>query len=356
MPSLSRWLGGLALFAVIVMPWAIALYRAAGPNAFAELVGHYTVGRYLGTIENQSGPLYYYVPVVILGFFPWFAYLVPASIEAWHDAANARTGSLSRLSLVWAIVPFVFFSFAKTKLPNYIALELPALAILVALWFDRVVERRDRRAAIAWTGLVPLMIFGLGFAATAFSRDNRLTADFAQIRVDLLALAVAILLGAIACAGCLMVRRLAWFGPFALGGASLAVLLIIALAAEPLVEPFKPIPRFASIIDRDSRAGDIVAIQNVSGGNALAFYTQPGIVTLVGPNQVPGSPAMDPRRRLCAAPRAFVVTSKHRPSHDPTYGRDRRVLAAYGNDVLYLVDGPPCAPDESGVKASLGGP
>lgn len=342
MPTAARLLGGLALFALITLPWAIALYRVAGAAAFGEMLGHYTVGRYLGTIENQSGPLYYYIPVVILGFFPWFAYLVPASLEAWRDARGERSGALSRLALVWAILPFVFFSFAKTKLPNYIALELPALAVLVALWFDRVARREDRRAAIAWTGLVPLTLFGLGFAVTAFSHDNRLTADLAQLRIGLIALALVILIGAIACFGCLLVRRLAWIGPFALGGASAAVMLIIALAGTPLVERFKPIPRFASIIDRDTRAGDVVAIQGVSGGNALAFYTQPGVVHLDGPNDVPSGPESDPKVRLCRAPRAFVVTTKRRPDPDPTYGRARRVLAAVDNDILFLVDGPPC--------------
>lgn len=343
MPSLARWCGGVALFAAIVLPWAIALFHAAGAAAFGELVGHYTVGRYLGTIENQSGPLYYYVPVVILGFFPWFAYLVPASIKAWRDAVSDRAAGLSRLSLVWTIVPFVFFSFAKTKLPNYIALELPALAMLVALWFDRVVERDDRRAALAWTAVIPLMIFGLGFAVTAFSHDNRLTADLAQIRLDLLALALVIFFGAVACFALLLVKRTAWLGPFVLGGASVAVMLIIALAAAaPLVERFKPIPRFAGIIDRDARAGDVVAIQSVSGGNALAFYTKPGIAQLDGPNQVPTSAETDPKRFLCTAPRAFVVTTKRRPEPDPTYGRSRRILAESDKDVLFLVDGPPC--------------
>jgi 4-amino-4-deoxy-L-arabinose transferase-like glycosyltransferase len=342
MPSVWRFLAGFGLFALIVVPWAVALYRAAGGAAFAEMLGHYTVGRYLGTIENQSGPPYYYVPVIILGFFPWFAYLVPASVEAWRDAAGDRSGSLSRLALVWAIVPFVFFTFAKTKLPNYIALELPALAILVALWFDRVVERDDRRAALAWSGVVPLMIIGLGFAVTAFSHDNRLSGDLAQLRVGLLSLALAILLGAFACFGLLLVRRTAWLGPFALGIANVAVMLIIALAATPLVERFKPIPQLAAIIDRQVRPGDIVALQGVSGGNALAFYTQPGIVQLVGPNQIPPAPENDPKLRLCAAPRAFVVTSKRRPKHDPTYGRTRHVLAAIDNDVLFLIDGPPC--------------
>ncbi len=341
LPGGRRSALGAALFALLVLPWALALARAAGPVAFGELVGHYTVGRYLGTIENQSGPIWYYLPVVILGFFPWFAFLVPALLEGWRDARAGREGSVARLALVWAIVPFVFFSLAKTKLPNYIALELPAFAILVAVWFDRIADRRDRRAALAWTAVVPVTIVGLGFAMSAFSHDNRLSADLAQIRSDFIALGVAILLGSVACFGLLLSRGWAWAGPFVLGGASVAVMLIIAFG-EPLVERFKPIPPLAAVIDRDLRAGDLVAVQGVSGGNALTFYTHPRVAALDGPGETPSDPSTDPRRAICAAERAFVIASKKRPDPDPTYGRERRVLATSNNDVLFLYDGPPC--------------
>lgn len=354
-PTGSNWFGGVALCGLVVAPWAIVLWRAAGPQAFTELVGHYTVGRYLGTIENQSGPLWYYVPVVILGFFPWFAFLVPAASTAWRAAREPSNGSLARLALVWAIVPFVFFSFAKTKLPNYIALELPALAILVAVWFDAAVESVDRRAALAWTAVVPITIAGLGFALWAFSHDNKLGADLQAIALDFMALGAVILLGSIACFALLLTRRAAWLAPFALGAASVAVMLIIAVAGEPIVERFKPIPALAAAIDRERRPGDFVAIQGVSGGNALVFYTHPRIAQLASPGDRDTDPAVDPRRAICTAARAFVITSKKRPSPDPTYGRDRRIVADSNNDVLFLYDGPRCAGSEVGARGTAAG-
>ena len=351
-PSVAHWVGGPALCALVIGPWAIALWRAAGAPAFGELVGHYTVGRYLGTIENQSGPFWYYLPVIVLGFFPWFAFLVPASIAAWREARLPASGSLARLALVWAVVPFLFFSFAKTKLPNYVALQLPAFAILVAVWFDRVSERADRRSALAWTAVVPVTIALVGFAAWAFSHDNKLTADLQQIRVEFVALGAAILLGSMLCFALLLGRRTAWLAPFALGGASVAVMLIIAVAGEPIVERFKPIPPLAAAIDRQRRPGDFVAIQGVSGGNALVFYTHPRIAQLAGPNESVLDSAADPRRAICAASRAFVITTKKRPSPDPTYGRARRVLAVSNNDVLFLYDGPACSGGEVGARSA----
>lgn len=341
-PALS-WLAGLGLVAVVVLPWAVALAHAAGISALGEMVGHYTVGRYLGTIENQSGPVWYYVPVVMLGFFPWIAFLVPASIAGWRAARANQDGSLARLALVWAIVPFVFFSFARTKLPNYIALELPALAILVALWFDGVVDRDDRRPALAWTAVVPATIALLGVAVATFSRNNRLSADLAQVRSDLLVLGIVVFAGSVACFVLLLARRTAPLAPFALGATSVTALVIIALVALPSVERFKPIPQFAAIINARLQPGDVIAIQSASGGNALTFYTRPVVAHLDGPFEKPRGPASDPKRIICSARRAFVVSKIEWRDRYPTYGRPFHEVAVSNKDVLYLYDGPDCA-------------
>jgi len=341
-PALD-WLGGLALFAAIVVPWGAALVRSTGFGALAELVGHYTVGRYVGTIENQTGPFWYYVPVLILGFFPWFAFLVPASFAAFRDAEADGEGALRRLALVWSIVPFVFFSLAITKLPNYIALELPGPAMLVALWFDGVVERADRRAALAWSAVVPITLGLLALAVAIFSRANRLTADVAQLRIDLDVLGFVMLAGSLGSFGLLAARRTAWLAPFALGTACVVAISLIALVVEPAVERFKPVPQLATIIDGQLRPGDVIAVQSVSGGNALTFYTRPVVAHLDGPFETPRGPQSDPQRLICAAPRAFVVTKAMWAKPYPTYGRTRQVLAVSNRDVLYLFDGPMCS-------------
>jgi 4-amino-4-deoxy-L-arabinose transferase-like glycosyltransferase len=341
-PSAGRWILGLGVYCALVLPWALTLYAAAGPVALSEMVGHYTIGRYLGTIENQSGPLYYYVPVVILGTFPWFAFLVPATLDAFGEALRDREASLVRLCLVWAVLPFVFFSFAQTKLPNYIALELPALAILVAVWFERIAAREDRRSALIWTSVVPWTIGGLAFAIWAFSHDNKLLHDLHDVRFTLGAFGLAIFLGSALCFALLLARRSAWLAPFGLGATSLAAMLILVMLGEPLAERFKPIPPLALAIEQMRRPGDVVAIQGVSGSNALLFYTRPQIAILDGPNGNDAGTETDPRRAICNAPRAFVVTSRNRPAPDPTYGRARRIVASAGNDVVYLYDGPRC--------------
>jgi len=57
-----------------------------------------------------------------------------------------------------------------------------------------------------------------------------------------------------------------------------ALVLFIALIAEPAAEPLKPIPPIAQAIETSLKPGDTIAIGGVSGSNGLAFYTRPPIV------------------------------------------------------------------------------
>ncbi|MGH7683348.1 MAG: glycosyltransferase family 39 protein, partial [Vulcanimicrobiaceae bacterium] len=187
-PSARLLALGVALVVAVDVPWFALLQERAGSGALMQLIGHYTFGRYVGTIENQNGPLWYYVPVIILGFFPWIAYLPGAIAGARHELVSrgsAVRSQLIRLALAWAVVPFLFFSFAQTKLPNYIALELPALALLVGLWFDRTESGAGLRGRLAAAASVPLTIGALVIGIALFARDAHLVRGLEDVLGDL---------------------------------------------------------------------------------------------------------------------------------------------------------------------------
>jgi 4-amino-4-deoxy-L-arabinose transferase len=344
-PARIHWPAAFLVLVAIVAPWVIAFTAATGPGSMVELIGHYTFGRYVGTIENQAGPFWYYLPVLVLGAFPWFAFLPPALLSGWK-AAREGAGDVERLAIVWTVVPLVFFSLAQTKLPNYIALEFPALAALVGLWFDRVAQTHERRAAIAWAMLVPLSLGVLGIAIVIFSANNRLSAGLASLQTMGAVLGTIIFAGWALTLAFLARRSMNAFAPVPLGVAGIAAMAIIALVGLPLADSFKPIPPLAAAIRANERDGDSVAIQGVRGGNALLFYTRPRVIAIAPPDERPHGDAEDPRNAICSATRAFVVTSAKRPEPDPTYGRTRRKLAESNGDVLFLYDGPRCAASE----------
>ncbi len=275
-PHAGAMLLGFAAMVAVTLPWFIALGMRVGPGAIAELIGHYTFGRYTGVIENQTGPFWYYLPVVILGFFPWIAFVPVAAAAALRDARGTE-GRFARLALVWTVVPFVFFSFASTKLPNYVALLLPALAILVALWFERVRAGLDHRAAVISAATIPVFVGLVAIAIAAFSKSNRLDVDLATVNHQLAFLGVAMLAGSVLTVVAIARRGSAAWSPYVLALTSGGLVLFIALIAEPAAEPLKAIPPIARAIDAGRKPSDVIAIGGVSGGNGLIFYTFPPV-------------------------------------------------------------------------------
>jgi len=345
---LSRrgWLFGAALFLAIVIPWPLALIAHYHLVPLEQLVGEYTIGRYTGVIENQSGPLWYYLPVIVLGFFPWIAFLPMAivygvgELRAAVDPARAR---LLRLAFVWMVMPLLFFSFARTKLPNYIALEFPALALITALYFENVVRREGSRSAVISAATVPVTIGALGFAIVVFTSNNRLTSEIAAAVPPLFAMASAIFAGSLLTAMLLARRKSAQMAPYALAIVATFAADVLATSVLPRAEVYKPIPRLAALIDRELKSGDAVAIQGVSGGNALLFYTHP-VVHVLGASggADPQGDGDDPRSFVCGASRAWVIVPAASLEADPSYGRHRRVVAIDRKAALLLYDGAPC--------------
>jgi 4-amino-4-deoxy-L-arabinose transferase-like glycosyltransferase len=348
MPRLSKtgWILGALVFLALVLPWPLALYWHYKLFPLAKLIGEYTIGRYTGVVENQSGPFWYYVPVIILGFFPWIAFLPVAfvygvrQLRAPVDPAIAR---LVRLAYLWIAVPLLFFSFAQTKLPNYVALEFPALALITALYFEGVVRKGATRSAIVSAAIVPVTIGALAFAIVVFTSNNRLTAEVANAVPPLIAMAVAIFAGSLLTALLVARAKSAQFAPYALALAATIAVDVLATSVLGRAEAYKPVPRLAAIIDRERAPGDVVAIQNVSGGNALVFYTHPVVQVLAAPNDGdPQSDGVNPRAFICAAPRAWVIVPASSTPYDPTYGRRRSIVAVDRKAALLLYSGPAC--------------
>lgn len=348
MPRISKagWILGALVFVAIVLPWPIALYWHYKLFPLAKLIGEYTIGRYTGVVENQSGPAWYYLPVIILGFFPWIAFLPMAvvygarQLRAPTDPAIAR---LVRLAFLWIALPLLFFTFAQTKLPNYVALEFPALALITALYFEAVVQKGATRSAIVSAAIVPVTIGALAFAIVVFTSNNRLTSEVANAVPPLLAMAVAIFAGSLVTALLVVRSKSARLAPYALALAATIAVDVLATGVLPRAEAYKPVPRLAAIIDRQHQPGDAVAIQNVSGGNALLFYTHPVVQVLAAPSD--GDPQGDgenPRALICAAARAWVIVPASSASYDPSYGRRRTVIAVDRNAALLLYSGPTC--------------
>ncbi|MBU6248937.1 MAG: glycosyltransferase family 39 protein, partial [Xanthomonadaceae bacterium] len=87
---------------------------------------HFT--RFLTSADNRGKPPGFFIPVVLLGLFPWTA-LVPFTRSGWR--AMWSGAPVERLLLAWVGVVFVFFSISHSQLPFYILPLFPAAALLL---------------------------------------------------------------------------------------------------------------------------------------------------------------------------------------------------------------------------------
>ncbi len=164
------WARMVLVFALVAAPWyALELHERGWAFIEGFLLKH-NVQRFTGVISGHSGPVFYYLPVVAVGLFPWTAFAFPALRWAWPSGWRGLRGPTDReavglLLLVWVGVVFVFFSAAGTKLPNYVASLYPPLAVLVGMWAERFVARAP--GADRWVngGLVVLVAVAALMAA-----------------------------------------------------------------------------------------------------------------------------------------------------------------------------------------------
>jgi len=164
-----HWGAGLALFALITVPWflLVSLRNPSFPGFFF-VHEHFT--RFLTTVHQRVEPWWYFLPLLLLAVLPWLVPLVRAARAAWSDpglspAAAPAPGAGTRFRprrflLIYAAVVFVFFSASGSKLAPYILPIVPVLAALTGAYLKDP-GRLARHAACAAAPLVVIVAAGL---------------------------------------------------------------------------------------------------------------------------------------------------------------------------------------------------
>ena len=145
-------LKGLILFFLVSGPWYGAELATNGMEFIRLFIIKHHFLRYTEVISGHSGPVYYYIPVLVIGLFPWIVFLPggiknalkrsrnPLVIPTVPGAGDRRQGAgradmeapAIMLAFIWLVFIFVFFSFSTTKLPDYMLPAIPAACLLIA--------------------------------------------------------------------------------------------------------------------------------------------------------------------------------------------------------------------------------
>lgn len=159
-----RFFRGMVLFLVISLPWFIYVCRE-NPGLFRYFIFYQSLERLMSTSHGREQDYFYFVLIFLLGALPWIVFL-PFSIKrhlSWEQLRKRRLSPDTKpwlFLLLWLVVPIVFFSFSRSKLPGYILPIYPALAIFVGSY---IYEKKLIRVFIA-VSLVAAIVYLTGVA------------------------------------------------------------------------------------------------------------------------------------------------------------------------------------------------
>lgn len=232
---------------VSALPWLIAV-SLRRPDFLQYAIVDESIGRLTSTQHQRTAPVWFFVPVLLLGTFPWTAPAIAGLIAAsrrWRARKSAE-GRAAAFAAAWALVPLVFFSIPKSKLPGYVLPALPGVAIGAALYLARG-SARIAITRVAWIAAGCMLALAvLAGAGSPFAGKVATLAPRAREALELFARHLGVVLTvAAAIAAWAAVRK----------NASLAAL---ALAMPVAAIPFVSVP-LLDAIGRDRSSIELAA-------------------------------------------------------------------------------------------------
>jgi 4-amino-4-deoxy-L-arabinose transferase-like glycosyltransferase len=132
------------------LPWfiAVALRRPDFPR---YAIVYESLERIATTTHGRAGPIWFFVPVLLGGSFPWIVPAAAGFAEAvrCRAARRSKEGRAAVLAIAWALVPLLFFSFSQSKLAGYYLPALPGVALGAGLFFAYALRDEAIRASAA---------------------------------------------------------------------------------------------------------------------------------------------------------------------------------------------------------------
>lgn len=153
---------GILLVFVLCAPWAVFQFHVYGASFASAFLAFPDFGMPFLATQAVVEPLWFYLPVLLGGIFPWTGLLVKSLKDTICESGTADLENLLFFHLWWIFV-FLFFTFTGTRVLASLLLAFPPLAVLIGWNLDRM-PREDRGHYGGWA-LASL----LAFAVAAFA-------------------------------------------------------------------------------------------------------------------------------------------------------------------------------------------
>ena len=122
---IAAGLAAVALAVALAWPWYAAMERAVPGYLDYYLMDRHLAGVTQDTQRHAGRPLLYYLPILLVGAWPWIVFVRQPLARGLRDG--------ERLLWAWLLADVVLLSLAGSKLATYVLPALPALAALCAV-------------------------------------------------------------------------------------------------------------------------------------------------------------------------------------------------------------------------------
>ena len=158
-------LAGVIWFAVLVLPWFVAIVGRSGDAFLAQSVGEDLLAKIFTGQESHGAPPGYYFILFWVTFWPGATLAALATPGVWRT----RRESAVKFLLAWLVPSWLVFELVMTKLPHYVLPLYPAIAILIAGVIDaRALSRKPfLEWGTIWWFVVPMVAGVAGVVALA---------------------------------------------------------------------------------------------------------------------------------------------------------------------------------------------
>jgi len=128
-----HFIWGLGAAVAVAAPWFWLAFLQNGFAFIAVFVVNHNLARFVSAVHHHTEPFYYFIPVLLGLLLPWTGWALALGGRGIRALKEWRAWQPAQVFLwSWMAFPVLFFSLSESKLPGYVLVSLPPLAMLVA--------------------------------------------------------------------------------------------------------------------------------------------------------------------------------------------------------------------------------
>ena len=287
-----RWYLGILWAFVVASPALIGLFSQFGWDGIAFFFWKNNVGRMTGTYvgSNNTDYLFYLYNLAFL-FLPWSLLFFGAAFMEFKQLFKNKFKSKEYFTLTGIWVFLIILSFSRSKLPNYMFIIFPLIAVLVAKWIDIAITQKDRlyRLFFVVQNVVVafLWVAVIGLTAYLFPSENP---GFWVVWLMMIALTLYVYKAGVGQAGRLLLPSII---------AISALMLYLNASVFPFIFKHQAPPAAARLYTKLAKEGE--KLYNYRYGQyELFFYSEPQAIQLNG----------DQLKEIVTTPQPWIFTDE----------------------------------------------